>query len=75
VTSATILVVQLASEDWVVRGNSGRELGHYPSRDAAAAVGRRLARKDQAELIIFDLSGETQTEWPAKGWSENIFGR
>ena len=28
---ATIQVVQVALDDWVVRQDSGRELGHYSS--------------------------------------------
>jgi hypothetical protein len=71
----TIHVVPLGPEDWVVKEDRGRELGHYPSRDAAAAVGRMLARKHRAELLIQDQSGKTETERPAKGWFARLFGR
>jgi hypothetical protein len=27
--------------DWIVREDGGRELGHYPSQDAAKAVGHK----------------------------------
>jgi hypothetical protein len=70
----TIHVVQLASENWVVRQDGDRELGHYPSRDVAAGVGRILARKHRAELIIEDQSGNMQTERRAKGWFARLFG-
>jgi hypothetical protein len=72
---ATIHVVQLGSEDWVVGQDGGRELGHYPSRDVAAGVGRILARKHRAELIIQGQSGKAQTERPAKSWLGRLFGR
>jgi hypothetical protein len=40
---ATIQVVQVAVDDWVVRQDSGHELGRYSS-GAAEIVGRKLAR-------------------------------
>jgi hypothetical protein len=55
--------------------DDGRELGHYPTRDTAAGVGRILARKHRAELIIQDQSGKAQTEPPTKNWFARLFGR
>jgi hypothetical protein len=36
--------------DWIVREDGGRELGHYPTQDAAKAVGHKLAQKRATEL-------------------------
>jgi len=76
-----IHVVQLAPEDWVVRKDDRREpghfreLGHYASRDAAIIVGRKVAAKDRAKLIIHDQAGKTRSERPAKSWLATLFGR
>ena len=72
---ATIHVVQISPNDWVVRQDSGRELGHYSSRDAAEIVGRKLARKHRADLMIHDRSGKVKTEGQGKGWFARLFGR
>jgi hypothetical protein len=41
---ATIHAAQISPDAWVVKQDSGQELGHYSSRDAAEIVGRKLAR-------------------------------
>jgi hypothetical protein len=56
-------------EDWIVRSDRGRELGHYPSRQAAEAVGRKLAHRDRGELLVHDASGRvTDRAGPARSW-------
>jgi hypothetical protein len=69
----TIEVRSLARDDWVVREDGGRELGHYPS--AKAAVGRKLARRRRAELLVYAQSGKLQARSrPGAGWLRRLFG-
>ncbi len=37
-------------DDWIVRDDSGRELGHYPTREAAELGAQALARKLEGEI-------------------------
>jgi uncharacterized protein DUF2188 len=52
-------IVPGGERDWIVRAGTGRELGHYPSREAAVAVGRKLARRDKGDLLVYDGRGQT----------------
>ena len=71
----TIEVRFLARDDWVVREDGGRELGHYPSAKAAEAVGRKLARKRRVELLIYAQGGKLQARSrPGAGWLRRLFG-
>jgi hypothetical protein len=60
-----------------VKETGGRELGHYPRKADADAVGRKLARKKKAELVIQDKSGKIeQRSHPYRGWYRRLlFGR
>jgi hypothetical protein len=71
----TVEVRSLAHDDWVVREEGGRELGHYLSAKAAEAVGRKLARKRRVELLIYAQSGKLQARSrPGAGWLRRLFG-
>ena len=71
----TIEVCSLAHDDWVVREDGGRELGHYPSAKAAEAVGRKLARKRRVELLIYARGGKLLARSrPGAGWLRRLFG-
>jgi hypothetical protein len=70
----TIEVRCCADDDWVVREAGGRELGHYPSRQAAEAVARKLARKRRAELLVYANGGLKARARPGKGWLRRLFG-
>jgi hypothetical protein len=64
-----------ASGDWIVKDEvSGREFGHYSSEGAAAAVGRALARKRGAELLIHDEAGRVRREARRGAWLRSLFG-
>lgn len=68
----SIHVVHLAADDWVVRENGGRELGHYPSQQDAENVARPLARKRKAVLMINgrnDVGGDRAS----RGWFGRLF--
>ena len=62
--------------DWIVREDDGRELGHYPTKLEAKAVGHKLARKRKVELLIHDPSGAVERRSrPSRGWLSKLFGR
>jgi hypothetical protein len=69
-----IEVVGAGERDWIVREHGGRELGHYPTRQEAAAVGHKLARKRRVELVITDSNGKATRSRPRKGWFARLFG-
>jgi hypothetical protein len=76
VAKAAIHVLPIQPDDWIVREESGRELGHYPSRQAAEAVGDKLARKRRVELLIHDRNGKVQSRSrPGKSWLGRLFGK
>ena len=70
-----IHVMLNGERDWVVRENAGRELGHYPTRAEAEAVGNKLARKRGVELVVQEASGKLRRSRPRKGWFARVFGR
>ena len=71
----TIEVRSFGHEDWIVREDGGRELGHYPSAKAAEAVGRKLARKRRVELLIYAQGGKLQARSrPGAGWLRRLYG-
>src|SRR5262245_52009162 len=71
-----IHIVPGGPQDWIVRADGGREFGHYPSRQAAEAVGRKLARRDGGVLLVYDGSGKVaDRSRPSKGWLGRMFGR
>jgi hypothetical protein len=66
--TATIHVVPDDSfDDWVVRDDSGREFGHYPTRETAELVAQAVARKSGAEIIIHLPDGRTSRKSFTKG--------
>jgi Uncharacterized protein conserved in bacteria (DUF2188) len=73
--SRTIEVRSVARDDWVVREDGGRELGHYPSAKAAEAVGRKLQTQGRAaDLRIYAQGGKLQARSrPGAGWLRRLF--
>jgi len=62
-------------DDWIVRDASGRELGHYPTREAAELVAEPIARKRRADLIVHHPDGRTSRESFTRGWLARLLGR
>jgi uncharacterized protein DUF2188 len=56
----TIRVVAANENVWVVQEEGGRELGQYPTKASAEAIGRTLARKRGALLLVEERDGRTQ---------------
>ncbi len=73
---ASIQIVPLAPDDWVVREEGGRELGHYPSQAEAETetVGRTLARKRKVDLVINPGGGGIPIRERPKGRLRRLFG-
>jgi hypothetical protein len=76
-TQRAIHVEAKGERDWLVREEGGRELGHYPTRKDAEAVGHnyKLARKRAVELIVEDGRGKIQRSRPRRGLFGWLFGR
>jgi hypothetical protein len=62
-------------DDWIVRQDDGRELGHYPTREAAEAVAEPLARKRKGTLVIHLPDGRTESRSFAASWLDRLLGR
>jgi hypothetical protein len=54
-------------DDWIVRDDSGYELGHYPTREAAELVAQALARKLGGDIVVHLPDGRTNRTSVAKG--------
>ena len=71
----TIRVHSKAIDDWIVNEDGGREFGHYGSRSEAEHVGRMIAHKRRAELVVQDQNGNLQRAKPQAGLFARLFGR
>jgi hypothetical protein len=76
VAGRAIHVLPVGHDDWVVREESDRELGHYPTAKAAETVGHKLALKRRLELVVHSEGGKVQNRSrPRKGWLSRLFDR
>lgn len=67
-TNAAIHIMPDASfDDWIVQDDSGREFGHYPTREAAEFVAQPLAQRRSGELVIHLPDGTTSRRNFANG--------
>jgi hypothetical protein len=71
----TIRVHPRAVDDWIVHEDGGREFGHYGSRSEAERVGRMLAHKRRADLVIQDQNGTFHRAKARSGLLSRLFGR
>jgi hypothetical protein len=46
-------------DDWIVREDGGREIGHFPTREAAELAARPLAQRREGELVVHLPDGRT----------------
>jgi Uncharacterized protein conserved in bacteria (DUF2188) len=51
-----------AFDDWIVRDDGGRELGHYPTREAAELVAQDFARKHGGTVVIHLPDGRSESK-------------
>jgi uncharacterized protein DUF2188 len=59
-------------DDWVVRDDSGRELGHYATRETAERVAQAVARKHRADVIVHFPDGRTNRVDSTRGWAARL---
>ena len=71
----SIQIVPVSADDWMVREEGGRELGHYPSEQEALQVARKLAHARGADLLIQDQTGAQHSERTSNGLFARLFGR
>lgn len=74
--TANITVECRGDTDWVVaEERGGREYGHYATAAEAEAVGLKLARKRNTQLVLMREDGEQVPRKPPNGWFSRLFGR
>lgn len=61
-------------DDWVLRDDSGRELGHYPTREEAERDGQRAARARETDLVVHLPDGRTSRTSFRRSWFSKLFG-
>jgi hypothetical protein len=59
-------------DDWVVRGDIGQQLGHFPTREEAELAAEPIAREREADLIIHLPDGRTSRKSFKKGWAARL---
>lgn len=62
-------------EDWVVRTESGSELGHYATREAAELAAEAMARNQGIELVVHLPDGRTISRNLRKEWLARLFSK
>jgi hypothetical protein len=76
-TPTNIHVIPRGGDDWVVtEEESQRERGHYPTQDAAVAVGSALSRRRRGSLVIHEVDGGIRRlDARSEGWLRLLFKR
>jgi hypothetical protein len=60
-------------DDWIVQDDSGRELGHYQTREAAELFAQPLAQKRGGQFVIHLPDGRTSHQDFARWWGSRFF--
>ena len=74
-TAAIHIVPDDSFDDWVVRGDIGQALGHYPTREAAEQAAQAIAQERETELVVHLPDGRTSRKSFKKGWLARLFRR
>ena len=62
-------------DDWIVRGDDGRELGHFPTREAAELAAEAFMRDRGGVLVIHLPDGRCeQGTFRGAGWRVGLRG-
>jgi Uncharacterized protein conserved in bacteria (DUF2188) len=64
-----------ALDDWIVRDDGERELGHCPTRETAELVAQAIERRRRGKLVIHLPDGRTQCKSFAKGCLARLLAR
>jgi Uncharacterized protein conserved in bacteria (DUF2188) len=62
-------------EDWIVRGEVGQDIGHFPTREEAEQLAEAIAREHQTDLVVRLPDGRTSRKSFKKGWVARLLGR
>ena len=62
-------------DDWIVRDDGGRELGHYPTREAAELAAEAFMRDRGGALVIHFPDGRCEHRSLQRGWLARWFAR
>jgi homoserine acetyltransferase len=72
--ASVIHVIPNDSQDWVVKEEGGRELGHYSTLHEAEVVAQAVARKRKGELVLHSLTGDERHRKMHRGWWRRLIG-
>jgi hypothetical protein len=61
-------------DDWVLRDDSGCELGHYPTREEAERMGQLAARAREIDLVVHLPDGRTSRTSFRRTWLSRLLG-
>ena len=61
-------------EEWIVCDESGRELGHFPTREAAELTAQIVARERRSDIVVHLPDGRTDRKTVARGWIARLLG-
>jgi hypothetical protein len=62
-------------EDWIVRGEVGQDIGHFPTREEAEQLAEAIARGHQTDLVVHLPDGRTSRKSVKKSWVARLLGR
>ncbi len=51
-TASIYIVPDDAFDDWIVQDEDGREIGHFPTREAAEMATNAIARERGAKIVV-----------------------
>ena len=62
-------------DDWIVRDDGGRELGHFPTRETAESIAEAIAREHTDDVVVHLPDGRKDRKTVARGWVARLLDR
>ncbi len=72
--AAVYVVPDADFDDWIVQTDTGDEVAHYATREAAELVARQIAQERGIDLVVNLPDGRTTRKSFMKGWLSKLFG-
>ena len=72
--AAVYVVPDADFDDWIVRTDTGDEVAHYATREAAELVAQQIAQERAIDLVVKLPDGRTTRKSFMKGWLSKLFG-
>jgi hypothetical protein len=72
--AAVYVVPDADFDDWIVRIDTGDEIAHYATREAAELVAQQIAQERAIDLVVKLPDGRTTRKSFTKGWVSKLFG-